>query len=343
MKKLLLTFSLIILVLPILSQASPAEIRLRGKILLQVEANGEAWYVKPEDGQRMYMKDGDAAYGMMRDLGLGVSNSDINKIPIGFEDRFECLDSDNDGLCDKLEDGLGTDKYNSDTDNDGYDDGTEVKANYNPLGAGNLSYDLNLANRLKGKILLQVETNGEAWYINPDNNKRYYMPDGPSAYQIMRFLSLGITNGDLARIDVEAEEEISSEEIADLDITEQSNCYVDFANNLEQCNVGFSCNFMHPLTGEQLEMRVVAMENGVCKTEEDLPNNGLLSCSLADDDLKTAVVKMYRDMSSGNYEAEVDIDLTTGEGTNVYIVDGETIENPLDEATNRGICVVGGY
>lgn len=203
MKKKLLIFSLILLLLPTVSQASPARMDLRGKILLQVEENGEAWYIKPEDGQRIYMKDGNAAYGMMRDLGLGITNIDLSKIPIGFEDRFECLDSDGDGLCNKLEDGLGTDKNNADSDGDGYNDGVEIRGDYNPLGSGKLNYDFNLINRLKGKILLQVESNGEAWYINPDDNKRYYMPDGPSAYQIMRFLSLGITNDNLAKIDVE--------------------------------------------------------------------------------------------------------------------------------------------
>lgn len=174
--------------------------RLKGKILLQVEENGEAWYVKPEDGKRIYMKDGNAAYAMMRDLGLGISNADLAKIPIGFENRFECTDNDGDGLCDKLEDALGTDKNKADTDGDGFKDGDEVKANYSPLNNGKLIYNLSLANKLKGKILLQVESHGEAWYINPVDNKRYYMPDGPSAYQIMRFLSLGITNANLAKI-----------------------------------------------------------------------------------------------------------------------------------------------
>ena len=54
-----------------------------------------------------------------------------------------------------------------------------------------------------GQILLQVESRGEAWYINPDDGKRYYMKDGPAAYQIMRFLSLGISNTDLSQIDIE--------------------------------------------------------------------------------------------------------------------------------------------
>ena len=63
-----------------------------------------------------------------------------------------------------------------------------------------MQYNNSLVNRLRGQILLQVESRGEAWYINPDDGKRYYMPDGPSAYQIMRFLSLGITNSDLSKI-----------------------------------------------------------------------------------------------------------------------------------------------
>ena len=60
--------------------------------------------------------------------------------------------------------------------------------------------DTNLVNRLKGKILLQVEKNGEAWYVNPNDGKRYYMKNGETAYQIMRNLSLGITNANLERL-----------------------------------------------------------------------------------------------------------------------------------------------
>lgn len=48
-----------------------------------------------------------------------------------------------------------------------------------------------MAERLAGRILLQVEDNGEAWYVNPSDLKRYYLRDGEAAYQIMRELSLG--------------------------------------------------------------------------------------------------------------------------------------------------------
>lgn len=53
-----------------------------------------------------------------------------------------------------------------------------------------------LGQRLAGKILLQVESKGEAWYINPDNDQRYYLGRPADAFKIMRDLGLGISNKD---------------------------------------------------------------------------------------------------------------------------------------------------
>jgi hypothetical protein len=175
--------------------------KLSGYILLQVEKNGEAWYVDAGSRRRYYMKDGAAAYKIMRNFGLGITNENLNKIPIGVDSRFNYSDYDDDGLPDKMEEALGTDSYNSDSDLDGYLDGEEVKNGYNPLGSGKLKTDSGLVEKLKGKILLQVESKGEAWYVNPRDGKRYYMKDGESAYEIMRFLSLGITNENLSGIE----------------------------------------------------------------------------------------------------------------------------------------------
>ncbi|MBU1164826.1 hypothetical protein KKA15_04675 [Patescibacteria group bacterium] len=178
--------------------------RLRGRILLQVENNGEAWYVDKSTLKKFYLKDGTSAYNALQAFGLGITNADLAKIPIGIEDRAEVLDTDGDGLDDKLEEALGTDINDIDSDDDGHDDGKEVKSGYNPKGDGLYNYQFSFvdANGLRGKILLQVESRGEAWYVHPENGKRYYMKDGALAYQIMRFLSLGITNEDLRKIDV---------------------------------------------------------------------------------------------------------------------------------------------
>lgn len=62
--------------------------------------------------------------------------------------------------------------------------------------------DIKLTNRLRGRILLQVENNGEAWYLDGTSGKRYYMANGNEAYNALRKLGTGITNKDLARIQV---------------------------------------------------------------------------------------------------------------------------------------------
>lgn len=177
--------------------------RLAGKILLQVQDRGEAWYIDMVSQNRFYLADGARAYGALRKFGLGITNKDLAKIPVGVEKRFLDSDTDADGLADKLEEGLATDKNKEDTDGDGVSDYDEaIKSQTNPLGAGKLIYDNKLVGRLKGRIVLQIENRGEAWYINPADGKRYYMKDGEAAYQIMRFLSLGITNENIRKINI---------------------------------------------------------------------------------------------------------------------------------------------
>jgi len=62
------------------------------------------------------------------------------------------------------------------------------------------SYDLSLTKRVAGFILLDVENNGEAWYVNPANLRRYYLGRPNDAFRIMRELGLGITRKNLAKI-----------------------------------------------------------------------------------------------------------------------------------------------
>ena len=174
--------------------------RVAGKILLQVEGKGEAWYVDKDTSKKFYLKDGDTAYAALQAFGLGITNDNLAKIPVATDTQAALVDSDGDGLDDKLEESLGTDANKADTDSDSYSDGVEVVSGYSPLGPEKLSTDTNLISRLQGKILLQVEGRGQAWYVL--NGKRYYLKDGPSAYQIMRLKSLGITNTDLRKIQV---------------------------------------------------------------------------------------------------------------------------------------------
>jgi hypothetical protein len=182
------------------SQAATLIDRVKGRVLLQVQQHGEAWYVNPVDGKMTYLYNGDVAYGLMKTFGLGIKTADLNKIPVGVIPELQSPDSDGDGLGDYLEVALGLNDLAEDTDGDGYKDGQELRDAFNPLGPGKLTVDKNLVNRLKGRILIQVEKNGEAWYIYPVDGRRYYLHNGRDAYGLMKYLGLGVSDADIGKL-----------------------------------------------------------------------------------------------------------------------------------------------
>ncbi len=113
-------------------------------------------------------------YAMIVTLGTGISNANLNKIPLA-DANFKGLDTDGDGLSDTIELALGTDKTKNDSDGDGFKDKAELLGNFNPNGKGTTTVDMKFADNQKGKILLQVESKGEAWYINPKDSKKYFL------------------------------------------------------------------------------------------------------------------------------------------------------------------------
>jgi uncharacterized protein YkwD len=87
----------------------------------------------------------------MRDLGIGISNQDLERIPIGPAKEA--------------------------------------------AGA-----DLEFARRHNGRIFLQVEEDGQAWYVYPEDSRRYYLGRPRDAWELMRSLGLGVANADLDKI-----------------------------------------------------------------------------------------------------------------------------------------------
>ena len=169
--------------------------KLIGNVLLQVESNGEAWYLSPKDNQACYLGRPEDAFGIMREQGVGITNKDLEKIPVGFVEG-KIIDTDGDGLSDLIETAFGTNKNKVDTDGDGFNDKEEILGNYNPNGSGAMGLDISFANKNKGKIFLQAESKGEAWYINPKDGKRYFLGRPEDAFNVMRFLGLGVSDKD---------------------------------------------------------------------------------------------------------------------------------------------------
>ncbi len=149
LRSIIFTFSIFIfLIIPIYAKASLGS-QLSGRILLDVERNGEAWYVYPKDNKRYYLGRPTDAFEVMRELGLGISELNFDKI---------------------------------------------AQADL-PIDE-----DQELAEKLSGEIILQVEKNGEAWYVNPVDLKKYYLGRPEDAFEVMRNLGLGITRENLAKI-----------------------------------------------------------------------------------------------------------------------------------------------
>ena len=176
--------------------------RTIGNIVIQTESKGEAWYINPQDQNKYYLGRPSQAFTMMQKLSLGISNKNLENIPVGLlkNKLMQDSDQDQDGLSDRMEKGLFTKLDQKDSDNDSFSDYQEIENGYNPLGAGKINADKKLINSLLGKILLQTENNGEAWYLNPIDSKRYYLGRPEEAFAIMQSLSLGITNLDLNQI-----------------------------------------------------------------------------------------------------------------------------------------------
>ncbi len=203
MKKVFIALFTLLLALPLSARGSGDMAgRLAGRILLQVQGNGEAWYIEPGAGMRAYLGRPADAFRIMREQGQGITNADLGRIPIGLSAPTG-PDTDGDGLSDLLEDAVGTDKAKADTDSDGYSDADELKNGYDPRSGAVYQTDAAFSTLQSGKIFLQVEKHGEAWYVNPGDHKRYFLGRPADAFQVMREQGLGVTNADLEKVPVD--------------------------------------------------------------------------------------------------------------------------------------------
>jgi hypothetical protein len=140
----------------------------------------------------------------MRQLGVGISNKDLYRIPVNTE-NLSGPDDDNDGLPNLLEDAFDSNRSSADTDNDGFSDLQEIRNGFDPLSNLKLPIDLDFTEKLAGRILLQVESNGEAWYVDPVSKQRFFLGRPNDAFSVMRQQGLGATDEDIERISVDAE------------------------------------------------------------------------------------------------------------------------------------------
>ena len=114
-------------------------------------------------------------FNMLIQMGVPVSFGDLAKIQVADYNLSSGTDTDGDGLSDLAEEAMGTNKNNRDTDGDTYEDKAEILNGYDPLNKNKYPLDARYANSQKGKILISVNGNSEAWYVNPKDGKRYFL------------------------------------------------------------------------------------------------------------------------------------------------------------------------
>jgi hypothetical protein len=61
--------------------------------------------------------------------------------------------------------------------------------------------DNTLVQRLAGRLLIQPQSVGEVWYVDPVTKQKYYLKDGTSAYQALKAFGLGISEEDFKKLD----------------------------------------------------------------------------------------------------------------------------------------------
>jgi cell division protein FtsB len=126
-------------------------------------------------------------YNLILQLGVGISNVNLQKIAIADANLSSGTDTDTDGLADEVETALGTKVDNADTDGDGFKDKDEILSGFDPLvKGGKLPLDAKFAAGEKGKILIAIEGNKDAWYVSPADGKRYFLGRPADAYKAMR-------------------------------------------------------------------------------------------------------------------------------------------------------------
>jgi uncharacterized protein YkwD len=126
---------------PFGAEAASLSSRLSGRILLQVQSHGEAWYIDPLSKTRFYLGTAEDAFQLLRMKGLGIRHAELERY---LTTRFPT--------------------------------------------------------RLAGRILLDVDDRGQAYYILPQSLRAVRLGSAEETYQVLRQQGLGITTVDLERI-----------------------------------------------------------------------------------------------------------------------------------------------
>jgi hypothetical protein len=118
----------------------------------------------------------------------------------------------------------------------------------------------------------------------------------------------------------------------------------DYAAKLESC-APYACTFTHPITGAQLQRKIVGLIDGACVTSEAMPGKRTMQCALPPD-MRKAVATFFRKTQAAETAGKVvggSLTLgASGKAEATSTVDGQPVANPLQQALAAGACKIGG-
>lgn len=197
---------------PIVKKNMRVEEKWKGRIVFLISEPENGWYVDPVSKTRVPLFGGDDPMHTLETIAMPIQDEMLRKIPvadfglgpsympvIGLEEDF-----DGDGLSTYSEFVFGTDSEKFDSDEDGYDDKTEILMGYNPLSMeAQILVNKKLTKQWSGKILSQsVLSKSVLWYVNPQDGKRYLIRSGFFVSSFIHKVGRGIGKLELSRVKV---------------------------------------------------------------------------------------------------------------------------------------------
>ncbi len=155
---------------------------LNGKILKNdFDGHGSFLYFSPSDRKVHTLE---SIEGLAK-FSAPLSFEEVEKIPLADFNLSGPTDSDGDGLSDIIEKTLHTDSAKRSTNDNGYDDKTNLLHQYNPIAHGNqkLPIDPTFVAEHVG-FWTQKDDPWIFWYVNSNDGKRYFVSDTASLQRV---------------------------------------------------------------------------------------------------------------------------------------------------------------
>ena len=114
-----------------------------------------------------------------------------------------------------------------------------------------------------------------------------------------------------------------------------------FADKLETCKP-YKGSFDHPFTGEKLTREIMGMASSKCVYIEGMPVGGKMECKYSKDSL-SSIAQYYRDsVNADSFGVNISGSITDSTPETTYKINGQIVDNPLQESMNNGDCVISG-